>query len=104
MGSPRVLKTIPRKMKAKEMNEFVPSTWLFDAVDMGEIESDWLDKSGPYRVPSEEWEALKSQMKEEDEIRAFSSPKDYWENLAGRAGYALVRKGKAIAGIITLMN
>ena len=86
------------------MNEFVPSTWLFDAVDMDEIESDWLDKSGPYGVPNKEWEELKSQMKEEDEIRTFSSPKDYWENLAGRAGYALVRKGKAIAGIITLMN
>ena len=86
------------------MDEFVPSTWLFDAVDMDEIESDWLDKPSPYGVPSEEWEELKSQMKEGDEIRAFSSPKDYWENLAGRSGYALVREGKAIAGIITMMN
>ena len=86
------------------MGEFVPSTWLFDAVDIDEIESDWLDKPGPYGVSGEEWKELKSQMKEGDEIRAFSSPKDYWENLAGRAGYALVREGKAIAGIITMMN
>ena len=53
------------------MNEFVPSTWLFDAVDIDEIESDWLDKPSPYGVPSEEWEELKSQMKEGDEIVSF---------------------------------
>jgi hypothetical protein len=86
------------------MTEFVPSTWLFGAVDMDETERDWLDKPGPYGVPKHAWEELKALMEDGDEIRAFSSPDDFWRNLAGRAGYALVREGKAIAGIVTFMN
>jgi len=84
--------------------EFVPSSWLLDPIDIDEIESDWLDKPGPYGVPSRDWMELKAQMTERDEIRAFQSPPDSWEHLAGRAGYALVREGIAIAGIITMMN
>ena len=86
------------------MNEFIPSSWLFDPIDMDEIESEWLDKPGPYGVMTRDWMVLKSQMKEKDEIRAFTSPPDFWDHLAGRAGYALVREGIAIAGIITMMN
>jgi hypothetical protein len=86
------------------MNEFVPTNWLFDPVDMEEIESEWLDKPGPYGVPSDEWFKLKAQMKEGDEMRVFSSPPNFWEHHAGRSGYALVRENRAIAGIVTLMN
>ena len=85
------------------LNE-VPPKWLFDPVDIDEIESDWLNKSGPYGVPKEAWIKMKSQMVEGDEIRAFSAPEEYWKNLAGRAGYALVREGKVIASIVTMMN
>ena len=85
------------------LNE-VPPKWLFDPVDIDEIESDWLNKSGPYGVPKEAWIKMKSQMIEGDEIRAFSAPEEYWKNLAGRAGYALVREGKVIASIVTMMN
>ncbi len=87
-----------------KLTEFVPYDWLFGAVDMDEIERDWLNKPGPYGVPKQEWEKLKLLMKDGDEIRAFSSPEDSWRHLAGRAGYALVREGKAIDGVITLMN
>ena len=87
-----------------KMNKFIPSSWLLGVIHMDEIESEWLDKPGPYGVTSRDWMELMSQMKEGDEIRAFKSPPDSWEHLAGRAGYALVRKGIAIAGIVTLMN
>lgn len=86
------------------MDEFIPDAWLLDPVDIDEIEAGWLDKPGPYGVPSDEWAELKAQMKPGDEIRAFSSPPDSWENHAGRAGYALVREGRAIAGVVTMMN
>ena len=86
------------------MFENIPPEWLFDPVDIDEKESDWLDKPGPYGVPREAWIKMKSQMVEGDDIRAFSAPEDYWKNLAGRAGYALVREGKVIASIVTMMN
>jgi hypothetical protein len=52
----------------------------------------------------EEWNALKSQMLDGDEIWEFSSSADSWNHLAGRAGFALVRNGKAIDCIVTIMN
>jgi hypothetical protein len=86
------------------MRAFVPAAWLFDPVDVQEIESDWLDKPGPSGVPSHAWSELKAQMKPGDDLRAFSSPPKSLQNLAGRAGYALVRAGKAIDGIVTMRN
>jgi hypothetical protein len=86
------------------MTEFIPPAWLCDAVDIDEIERDWLDKPGPCGVPKQKWGELRAQMMDGDEIRAFSAPKDVWQQLAGRAGYALVRKDRPIACIITLMN
>lgn len=85
-------------------DEFIPDAWLLDPVDIDEIEAEWLDKPAPYGVPSDEWAGLKAQMQPGDKIHAFSSPPESWESLAGRAGYALVRGGKAVAGIVTMMN
>jgi hypothetical protein len=82
----------------------IPSQWLFDAVDMDEMESDWLDKPAPYGVSREAWNRLKSLMEAGDVIHAFSSPSESWEHLAGRAGYAVVRDGQAIVSVVTLMN
>jgi hypothetical protein len=31
----------------RKMTELIPSAWLCDAVDIDEIERDWLDKPGP---------------------------------------------------------
>jgi hypothetical protein len=86
------------------MNDFVPSEWLLGCVDMDEIESEWIDKPGPYGISREGWDQLKSQMQGGDEIRPFNSPPDDWINKAGRTGYALVRNGRAIDGVVTMMN
>ena len=39
-----------------------------------------------------------------DELWTFSSPPETWQHLMGRAGIALVRNGKPIAHIVTMMN
>jgi hypothetical protein len=43
-------------------------------------------------------------MTDRDELWAFSSPAEYWKGLAGRAGVALVRDGRPIAHVVTVMN
>lgn len=86
------------------MNDFVPSDWLGGCVDIQEIEIKWLDKPGPYGISATSWQELRSQMRDGDEIRPFVAPKHFWEHLAGRAGYALVRDGRAVNGVVTMMN
>ena len=39
-----------------------------------------------------------------DELWTFSSPAQSWEDLAGRAGVALVRDGNPIKVLVTMMN
>jgi hypothetical protein len=47
---------------------------------------------------------LLAEMRDDDELREFSSSSDSWEGLCGRAGIALVREGKIIASILTTLS
>jgi hypothetical protein len=85
--------------------------WLQTRVTVAEAEAAHLvqtDRLGPDPVPfgfqNEQWRALLAQMQEGDELWQFSSPAESWQHLAGRAGIALVRQGKVVASIVTLMN
>ncbi len=39
-----------------------------------------------------------------DELWEFSSPAGYWRSLAGRGGVALVRDGKIVTSVVTIMS
>jgi hypothetical protein len=51
-----------------------------------------------------EWEALRAQMREGDEIWQFANRQSTWDSLSGRAGIALVRDGQITAYIVTLLS
>ena len=53
---------------------------------------------GPKRIVQPEFN------KAGDEIWLFSSPGHFWENLAGREGYCLVRAGRVVSHLLTRMN
>jgi hypothetical protein len=54
--------------------------------------------------PPPVWEQFKREMIKGDEIWEFASPPKTWDMLMGRAGIALVRKGKVIHTLVTRMN
>lgn len=58
----------------------------------------------PFGFNNGQWESLKAQMQPGDELWWFSTSAQTWKDLRGRAGIELVRHGKPIAVIITLMN
>ena len=58
----------------------------------------------PFGFQNHEWEARKALMQSGYEIWMFSSPAESWQALAGRAGVALVRRGRVIATVVTLRN
>ncbi len=55
-------------------------------------------------VPPPVWGQLKSQMRPGDELWEFCSSAESWRMYMGRAGIALVRKGKIIASLVTKLN
>jgi len=58
----------------------------------------------PFGFNHRRWLEFKAQILPGDKIVAFESSPESWEHLAGSAGYILVRDGKVVAQIITLMN
>lgn len=54
-----------------------------------------------WRRIADSWAA---EMEPGDEIWTWSTPRWTWENLCGRGGLALVRDGKPVDHVMTLMN
>jgi hypothetical protein len=95
------------------------------SLDEGPMKKDWLqrittvenaerdhlvtdERLGPHPVPfgfqHDSWLQFKSLIRESDELWEFSSPPPTWERLAGRRGLCLLRNGRIVASLITLMN
>jgi hypothetical protein len=55
-------------------------------------------------VPNDRWRAFLAQMQEGDELWTFCTPPETWEHMAGLGGIALVRRGKWVAKIVTLLQ
>ena len=78
--------------------------WLSKRITIPEAEAEHMHAGKPFGFMNDQWEQLKSEMLEGDELWDFSSPPETWAHLAGRAGIALVRDGKVIRSLITMMN
>ncbi len=81
----------------------VPKKWLQRKTTVATVEADFAQK--PQEGGSwDEWRALVAAMRPGDELWEFCSSWESWKHLAGRAGYAVVRKGKVVSSIVTMMN
>jgi hypothetical protein len=58
----------------------------------------------PFGYSNSEWEQLKAGMQPGDELWTFTSSPASWRALAGSAGIAMVRDGRIVATIVTMMN
>ena len=47
-----------------------------------------------------EWDRLRREAKEGDELWAFENPSNTWKKLGKHSGYALVRKGKIVKSTV----
>ncbi len=74
---------------------YPPIEWLEEQM----LDIDEIDAGN-----SRDWHRLKMRFTEYDELWKFCSPSEYWAGLAGRAGIALVRNGRPIAHVTTVMN
>jgi hypothetical protein len=58
----------------------------------------------PFGFMNLEWSELVASMREGEELWEFSSAEHAWQNLAGRAGIALVRNDEIVDCILTAMS
>jgi hypothetical protein len=92
-----------------------PLAWLQERISIEEAERRFTpmldDRTNhlpelrkPFGFVNGRWEKLKARVQTGDEIWTFRSPPETWEDLAGKAGVALVRENKVIDAVVTVMN
>jgi hypothetical protein len=47
---------------------------------------------------------LVAAMQPGDELRKFNSPREAWQKMRGRFGYALVRRGEPVGMVVLKLN
>jgi hypothetical protein len=93
----------------------IPKAWLDKKVTIAEAEAEhpgikdervqrFPDAAKPFGFKSGQWEAIKAAMQPGDELWTFASPAKSWEDLAGRAGIAVVRDGNPVMVMTTMLN
>jgi hypothetical protein len=79
----------------------ISADWLDAVLSVDEVEA---DLGAPDSGVRDDWEKLKAEMKPGDLLMRFASPVESWERLAGRTGIALVRDGKVVDAIVTMVS
>jgi len=85
--------------------------WLTHRITTKVSKSDFEDSKketgfefDPFDLETHNWTNLKSEMKVGDELWLFSTPKETWKNLCGRAGACIVRDGKIVKSEVSVIN
>jgi hypothetical protein len=77
-----------------------PDGDLTDRTSVAELERD----QKTYGPSNAKWQALKSEMIHGDELWYYCTSPESWQQLHGRAGIALVRRGQVVDRLVVLMN
>jgi hypothetical protein len=92
--------------RTSDVEDCIPRNWLTERLSLQEVEADNTRLEGgiPFGGQHDRWERLKASLKTGDEVWAFCSPPESWEHHAGRTGVAVVREGRVIDCLVTMMN
>ena len=78
----------------------IPSEWLTQRVENAPTAAHRnLSGMAAMRIKLE-WDKLRREAKEGDELWAFENPSNTWKKLGKHSGYALVRKGKIVKSTV----
>jgi hypothetical protein len=101
--------------RAADDMPLIPKSWLDKKITIAEAEAEhpgindervqrFPDAAKPFGFRNGQWEAIKAAMQPGDELWTFASPAKSWEDLAGRAGIAVVRGGNPVMVLTTMLN
>jgi hypothetical protein len=84
----------------------IPKDWLQEKLSLQQAEAaNTLPEGGVlFGGQNERWERMKASLQSSDQIWSFYSPPVTWEHCAGRSGVAVVREGRVVDCLITMMN
>jgi hypothetical protein len=85
-------------------SDVIPKQWLDQEVSVEQAEAQHMVAGIPFGASSEDWKRLKSRLEVGDSLWTYCSPFESFKAHAGRCGIAVVRSGKVVLQLVTLMN
>jgi hypothetical protein len=87
-----------------EEQDVIPKQWLDKKISVEQAEAQNLVDGVPFGAQAEDWKRLKAAIKVGDELWTYCSSFESFKALAGRCGIAIVRDGKVVQQLVTIMN
>ncbi len=78
----------------------IQTEWLHQRVENAPIAQHRNLPAMPALRIRREWQKLKAQAQEGDEVWAFANPSNTWKKLGKHTGYAIVRGGKILKSVV----
>jgi hypothetical protein len=90
--------------ETQQTRDVLPKDWLVETTSIQQAEAAHTRGDIPFGRQNEEWERLEAALEAADELWTFCSPAESWEHHAGRMGVAVVRGGRIVMSLVTIMN
>lgn len=94
-----------REMVEKEVAPWIPLAWLTERnIPWEQFAADYRESEAWAPLARDAFQLLWSQVAEADEVGYFSTPPETWQKNFGRAGWVVLRDGKVVGQLVTVMN
>jgi hypothetical protein len=82
----------------------IPKQWLDHTISVDQAEAQNMVDGVPFGASSDSWKRLKGSLQNGDSLWTYCSPFESFKALAGRCGIAVVRDGRVVMQLVTIMN
>lgn len=82
----------------------IPKQWLDHTISVEQAEAQNMVDGIPFEASSESWKRLKDSLQSGGILWTYCSPSESFKALAGRCGIAVVRDGRVVMQLVTIMN
>jgi hypothetical protein len=82
----------------------IPKQWLDKEISVAQAEADHMVDGVAFGAQNDRWKKLKAAMLPDDRLWTYCSPFESFQAHAGRCGIAVVRNGRVVIEMVTMMN
>jgi hypothetical protein len=84
--------------------DVIPKQWLDQEISIERAEGKNMVDGIPFGASSDNWKRLKDSLQNGDSLWTYCSPFESFKALVGRCGIAVVRDGRVVTQLVTIMN
>jgi hypothetical protein len=87
-----------------EKGDVIPRQWLDQEISVEQAEAKNMVDGIPFGANSSAWKRLKDSLQDGGRLWTYCSSYESFKALAGRCGLAVVRDGRVVMQLVTIMN